>query len=370
MKLKEHHYVPKFFLRRFSLQSNGKTVGVFNVAKQQFIAHGPLKSQACKPYLYGEDGELETMLSRMEGLAAELLRKMCDTSYVPTKGSDDWVTLLVFALTSDLRTLVNTNKMVTMMDQMHDFAFGDQVELPKNADELKLDHKEAPHIAMTLLKRAFFCCYDLRAVLLKNNTSYPFITCDNPLVKYNQYLEKRNKHGGTVGHAQIGLQLFMPLDPTTMLLLYDPWVYKVGGKGASLVTTINEQDVEALNLLSVVNCDKVLYFNQQATKESLNRLAIKATRYPGANIPVTVKYYADPASARKGSTKFGLDKPTELGDELLHSYMPPPRTNLTLSFISLTKQARKLPPHVASFQKRKSCALPDEASGKPFVAEY
>jgi hypothetical protein len=371
MKLKEHHYVPKFFLRRFSMHNNEKTIGVFNVKRQLYIEHAPLKSQACKPYLYGEDGELETLFSRMEGLAAELLRKMCATPYAPSQGSYDWTTLLVFVLTSDLRTLVGVNRMVAMMDQVHDFAFEDLDTLPKNADEVKLDPKEAPHLGMTLLRRSFFFCYDLRAILLKNNTTQSFIACDNPLIKYNQYLEKRQKHGGTVGYGQIGLQLFMPLDPNTVLLLYDPWVYKVGSKGAAVVSINNEQDIEAINLLSAVNCDKILYFNEQVTKSNLVKLAVKAAKYPGANIPVTAKYYADPTSESKGSTRFGLNKPVELGDSLLHSYTPPPKTNLTLSFISLTKQARKLSLGVATFQKRKSCVLPDdEPFGKPFTFDY
>jgi hypothetical protein len=367
MKLKEHHYVPKFFLRRFSMHSNGKTVGVFNVQKQQFIQHAPLKSQACKPYLYGEDGELETLFSKMEGLAAELLRQMCATAYVPAQGSYDWITLLIFMLVADMRTPVNINRMVMMGEQMYDFAFEGQDELPKNANDVKTDPKEAPHLGVSLLRGAFFACYDLLAVLLKNDTIYPFITCDNPLIKYNQYLEKRQKHGGTTGYAQIGLQLFMPLDPETIVLLYDPWVYKVGGKNASKVVITNEKEIEALNLLSAVNCGKVLYFNHQAAEGALVKLAAKATKYPGANIPVATKYYAAPAGKSEG---FDLGKPSELSD-MLHSYTPPPKTGLCLSFITLTKQAKRLVLGPATFQKRKGCKAPDEAPPtQPFTFEY
>jgi hypothetical protein len=369
MKNKEQHYVPKFFLRRFSMQNDGKTIGVFNKSKRTCVFTAPLRSQACRPYFYGKDDKLESTFAAMEGLAAELLRKISTQSWLPKPDTSDWGTLLVFILSSEVRTPTYTRTAIDMGQNLYDSTFTDQAVLQKNIGELKLTQEQAIELSVSMIRGGFFACYDLKAILLKNETKQPFITSDNPVVKYNQYLEKRKQHGGITGYIQIGLQIFLPIDSCTMILLYDPWVYKVGGKREEIIRLQNVADINALNLLSVVNSGKVLYFSNVITESYLNNLYTEAKRHPEANKTISSTYYSNGATGRL--ERFGEIKREGLTDTLFHSYTSPVRTHLSLSFISETKQARRLNIDGLNFVQRKSSTpLEEPRSSEPFRFEY
>jgi hypothetical protein len=104
---------------------------------------------------------------------------------------------------------------------------------------------------------------DLKWKLLENRTRRLFIASDNPAVRYNQFLEKRHFLASNTGVASKGLQIFLPIGPRHMLMLYDGDIYRIGGR-KHLETHIEverEADVEALNILQTANADEVLYFS-------------------------------------------------------------------------------------------------------------
>ena len=54
-----------------------------------------------------------------------------------------------------------------------------------------------------------------------------------------------------------GLQIFLPLSPKDVLVLSDSAVYKVGGRKLKVmdVDVTHEPDVDALNMVQVMNAD-------------------------------------------------------------------------------------------------------------------
>jgi len=52
-------------LKKFSYKENDGQIGMFNIQNQFFAQTAKLKTQAYKPFFYGEDGELEDLLSSM-----------------------------------------------------------------------------------------------------------------------------------------------------------------------------------------------------------------------------------------------------------------------------------------------------------------
>jgi hypothetical protein len=42
---KNQHYIPKFYLRNFSYENNGKQIGVYNILNEIFVSKGKLKTQ-------------------------------------------------------------------------------------------------------------------------------------------------------------------------------------------------------------------------------------------------------------------------------------------------------------------------------------
>ena len=71
-KKKKHHYIPRFYLKRFSVNNEGKIIGLYNHKNKIFIQRAPLKHQACENFLYGEDDEIENALAEMENDVARM----------------------------------------------------------------------------------------------------------------------------------------------------------------------------------------------------------------------------------------------------------------------------------------------------------
>lgn len=69
---KRHHYIPRFYLKRFSINNDGKSLGLYNLKNKKFIQNAPLKSQAYENFLYGEDDEIENALAEMENTVAKM----------------------------------------------------------------------------------------------------------------------------------------------------------------------------------------------------------------------------------------------------------------------------------------------------------
>jgi hypothetical protein len=88
--------------------------------------------------------------------------------------------------------------------------------------------------------RVYPLLLDLHNKLLINKTSVEFITSDHPIVMYNQLLTFRT-FGSNCGVACKGLQIFYPLDPKKVLMLYDGQIYRVGSKRIAIDIT-NPQD--------------------------------------------------------------------------------------------------------------------------------
>jgi hypothetical protein len=126
---------------------------------------------------------------------------------------------------------------------------------------------------------------DLQYKLLENKTGRLFITSDNPTVRYNQFLERRGPQFGTTGWQCKGLQIFLPLGPRHLLMLYDGEVYRVGGRKhlETRVEITNEWDVEALNILQAANAEDVLYFHAATERQHVLDAVTRAGRHRRAD---------------------------------------------------------------------------------------
>lgn len=129
------------------------------------------------------------------------------------------------------------------MEQMKEFRDKFLHELDSYGDEemamrIKEYKQKAPNITeftLSNVSNSIKRTFDLKVKLLINTTVTPFITSDHPVIRYNQFLEMRRHPGGNAGLAAKGLQVFLPLSPKHMLLFYDDWVYKVGGRSQEML---------------------------------------------------------------------------------------------------------------------------------------
>jgi hypothetical protein len=97
---------------------------------------------------------------------------------------------------------------------------------------------------------------------------------------YNQFYEVGNPEVNDTSTQSRGLQLFFPLCPKYLLVLFDSEVYKIGGRACDL-TLVNatDADVEALNVLQVVNAGESLFFSDAADEGYVGSIVAKAETY-------------------------------------------------------------------------------------------
>ncbi|MEM9226806.1 MAG: DUF4238 domain-containing protein, partial [Verrucomicrobiota bacterium] len=61
---KKQHYVPKFYLRKFT--NNDRLINLFNIDTESAVHGASLKHQCYKEYFYDKDGTMENMFQLIE----------------------------------------------------------------------------------------------------------------------------------------------------------------------------------------------------------------------------------------------------------------------------------------------------------------
>jgi hypothetical protein len=191
--------------------------------------------------------------------------------------------------------------------------------------EFRTSKEEALAMILGAGPEVFSTMLDLAAVLILTRRPV-FLTSDNPAFKYNQYCEGV-RFVGVTGAKSKGLQVFLPLAPDMTLLLYDAAVYKVGSRRARGVVIANNQDVWALNRLQFVSAQDNVLFSEWELASSCKTLAQSVARARAASGPRVTKAY-------------NVDNDR---DVLLHQYSAMPQLDLKLSFVSVRKDARRIP---------------------------
>lgn len=284
---KIQHFVPQFFQRFFSYENNGKTIGMFNTKMNLFKKQVSISSQLSSDYFYGRDGNLESWLSQLETDSAPIFREMWEKEKLPIAQSSDHLKMLHFMVILDLRNpihfkiisnfeqkLPTTKSKISEGNVSNDMVPGlkeYQTDLGK-LNSLKSSELLVPDLL------------DLKYKLIKNNTQNPFIISDNPLILYNQFLEKRNwKICSQRDFGLKGLQFFLPLSDSYLLAVYDANIYKLGNKKEQIVTINDKNSVDQLNLLQFLNSENTVNFNHRASENYITTLYERSKKYKKAN---------------------------------------------------------------------------------------
>ncbi len=282
---KKHHYVPRFYLKRFS--GNGKSIGLYNLSKKLNIHTANLKKQCYKDYFYGKDQVTENTLSEIERLASTLFTAIDKVGEVPPRRTIPRLNLIYYVLIQQARTRHSADVLDEMHDKIIKHSFKEKIESKienVNLDDFILGIRDVSQYALDLAVRSYPLLLDLRAKLIVNQTSVEFITSDNPVVMYNPFMLFR-KYGGNTGYASKGLQIYFPIDPEKIIVLYDSRVYRFGVDNKKVIKIFNKQDVYNLNALQACSCYENIYFrNEKIDTEALHRKVLPYLRTNKANI--------------------------------------------------------------------------------------
>jgi Protein of unknown function (DUF4238) len=345
---KKQHFIPRFYLKNFSLNSSGKSLGIFNLTSSKFISGGTLKDQAYKDYFYGHDLIIEDSLSKLEIFAAKVLQNIKSQNSLSKISPKDHYQLLEFVIFLRERTVFMVDQLNESYDKFIKAVLSKDPSTLVDINKLNFELTHPTQYALTRAVASLPDVLDLSCKLIINKTKIPLITSDNPVVLYNQFLENRREIGSNTGLACKGLEIFLPLSPRLLLIFFDQDVYKIGNKGNTSADITDASDVNALNILQCINANHNLYFNEEISELQIRKLVSRATRYR-RKAKANVDTYP---TVKKDGKKYVL----------LYMYTSDVKCALTVSCISVLKKARqfKLKDNVVPVRDEKFCQIHDK----------
>jgi len=266
-------------MRNFGHVDSSALICLYNRRTGLYVPHAPSKSQACADYFYEKGGEIEKILADMENSVGPVITEILRAEAPPKWRSDDDITVLKFVVLQSKRTEFAKEQMnessKKVLGKINELFPG---EFP-NLTEKEVDRTATARMLVSMSEMNYHAAVDLRCKLLRNKTGIPFITSDHPVVRYNQYFERHPSLSDS-GLICRGLQMFFPLNPQYLLVLFDSDVYKVGGRNFKVTCVdVTKDDVEALNTLQVVNAGEHLYFSQDVRQAYIEALVKRANGY-------------------------------------------------------------------------------------------
>lgn len=331
---KKHHYVPVFYLKRFS--DNDKSINLWNIPKAKKILSAKLRSQCYKDYFYGTELLIEHTLGTVEARLSKIFRLIDQYKCPPINGSEDRLLLLLYIIIQYSRTKYSADSINELTDKLFKQIFREKAEA-EGVDLTKgqIGITNAPQFSLGLSVQCLPLLIDLECKILNNHTEVEFVTSDNPVVLYNQ-LFSYDKTGSNTGYASKGLQIFLPISPQLAICFYDKKIYRVGKNKKTFVIITNPKDIYELNTLQMCSAYVNIYFSD--SKLNIEALCKKGKKF-----------------RRKQKSSMDVFKPINEGankkSELLVSSKEDIKTNLKLSFVRQTRNSKVW---LKKFKKSKS----------------
>lgn len=320
---KRQHYVPKFYLKRFS-ESSGY-INLLNVDSNKVVLNAKLKTQAYKDYFYGSDLTFEKTLEDLETKIANQIDLIVNEMEPPKQYSDEHLSILYYTILQRSRTLYASEA----LDELTNKSFQEIMKKDSRVSEemLKNVHygfENPAQYMMRIASDSFPLTTDLKMKILVNRTTENFITSDNPVAFYNKLFEYRDFVNNT-GLQSKGLFIFFPLDPKVSILFFDSTTYKVGDRNKQNVFINSVAEIRVLNRIQIANCNKTIYFLKETQSSSLIRESQLSRKY-----------------RRKERSQVNVHKLEKNENiDLIVMYQVELKINLELSFLRIQKRTKK-----------------------------
>lgn len=311
---KKHHFVPKFYLKNFSV--DGKSINTHNITHHKSIPKAKLKTQCYRDYLYGKDNTIEKYLSQIEGSAAQTIRDAIDLK-PPIAATPSHAHILIHIIIQQLRTTYAIDTTNEMLDKFAKHLAILKGMSPEDLEGINLELTEPGPFLVTIASDQWHLATDLKYKILVAPEAIDFITSDNPVIYYNQMFEDFDNLGSGLGIASAGLQIFYPISPKTLIIFYDAKAYKIGNKKDKVVHIVNPNDVNEINKLQVVNASENIYI-YDLSRINLNKLLTATKLRPQERTKAHIQPGQDTATTRS---------------ELYVSSKNPNKINLTITCI-------------------------------------
>jgi hypothetical protein len=252
---KNQHFVPKCYLRPFTLDEAGLAINLYNIDRRRVIEGAAVRHQCSGSFFYGNDPQLEKAIQATEGEYGSAIRAVLEPGYALTDSHREFLKL--FWLFQHLRTEAASRRSVEMA--------ADTRSVVGHTDStFRLEIREAVQMAMHVFAESMNIVSDLKVCLIKNRTAIPFVTSDDPAILTNrwQLLSKKAK-GRSFGLHSAGDILLLPLSPQVLCVAYDGDVYSIPHRNG-WAEVQQDHDVEAFNQHQYLNCRANIFFQTVA----------------------------------------------------------------------------------------------------------
>lgn len=258
---KNHHFVPQFYLRRFS--PDGRSVATLILNEIRVVEKASIRNQCQKEYFYGK-GAAEEGFQLLEGDIATVLRTMENVRRFPSKLSEDHQMLMLYLASQRARTSQAAREQLQFADEFARRYIRDRLpadsDLHEHLDRFKFEIPDPVGENLRTLLPSFPLLLDLAHVFIQNQTKVGFVTSDHPVVFYNQAFEGE-RVGSYTGFQSRGLQIMFPISSNVALLFYDREVYSLGRRQRIAVSVTNSAEIAAINNLQYLSAENSVFFD-------------------------------------------------------------------------------------------------------------
>jgi hypothetical protein len=263
---KNQHYVPRCYLKHFSVDRQGRAINAYNIHLRRGIRNAPVRGQCAEAYFYGEDLRLEKLLQQPEGWYAEVLTRI--NAGASSLSDEDAAGLRHFCYLQYLRTDAASKRAALYAAELADVAgMGGNVR----GSSWRMSEREAVIMALSTFDKTVGVIDDLKVCLVRNDTRTPLVTSDDPAILTNRWYSQNPRAKGLVGGSGSSGALFLlPLTPKIMCVVYDGDVYAIPNAGGWAVTR-KVSDIKAFNQHQLLNCLTNVFFHDWADLPSIER---------------------------------------------------------------------------------------------------
>lgn len=252
----KQHYVPRFYMKNFStIVGSGEKEKAF-IAFYQFegdISRKEIQTKTLcyEEYFYGMDGKIEKDFSVKESLWAVTIRNIVHSSEY-NLDEETLKSIKHFAVYQYSRTLATYKHGKAVMSEimttgLHNNAPSIKKEEIRKIVNNKLDNEICVADVIKDCDELVKLIDDLDVSIIKYNTENKLITSDMPVVRINPFCPRNT------GMANVGIIIFFPISPETLVIIYDGKVYK---DLRNFVISNDEQDVINLNKYQYLSAEE------------------------------------------------------------------------------------------------------------------
>jgi hypothetical protein len=250
---KNQHFVPRCYLKAFTLNDEGFSINLYNIDRRASICNAAVKGQCAGSYFYGDDLKIEKLLQRDEGLYSQVVKAIKEPRYCLRE--EDKKVLKRFCLLQHCRTEAAAKRAAQLTWEVADIA-SDGNPPP----EWKTSIRDAVLMSLRSFVDALDVVEDLKVCLVRNLTPLPFITSDDPAILANRWYAQNTKARNlSTGVGNAGALFLLPLTPTVTCVIYDGDVYSMPHE-SGWVFAKRVDDIRAINEHQFLGCAANIYF--------------------------------------------------------------------------------------------------------------